>query len=153
MTQDEQDAYQAVYGERPLQGPAAAKAARDARAKLNYAATTAGVQGEDIRDSQIQVEALSIEEVTSATVKDALLGVLALSHARVLSGAFDKDDATILEKTLALVADFKQLAEAVDTLQRHTVTVPAALRAVAGGKARPASEQVERLRALLNKAK
>jgi hypothetical protein len=122
----------------------------NARAGLAHASTAAGV---DLASEPEEGAPLCIDDITSETLREALLGAVALAHGRVLSGKFGTapGEQAGLEKLMQLIQQFPDLAKAVDSIQDYRR--PAQLRAAEAVNARSAtvSETVQRLRVVLGK--
>ncbi len=141
-TADELEAYRLVYGRDPPELREAAQAAA-------LAATRGGVEiAEDVPEV---VEPLPVTEVTSETLRDTLLGALALAHARVVAGKFGSGNGEQagLEKLTSLVRDFPDLAKALDVVAGYERPAQVVV-SEAEVAAAPAvvSETVRRLRAM-----
>lgn len=142
MTADEVEAYRLVYGRDP---PDLRIAAREAALSATYA-------GADLSDEPEVAPPLQIADVTSETLKETLLGALALAHARVVSGKFGSGNGEQagLEKLTALIGDFPALAKAVDLVHAYVkpevVDAPTEVELQLAPKT--ASETVRRLRAM-----
>lgn len=143
MTADEIEAYRLVYGRDPPDLRLAVQGA-------SLAATRGGVEFDD--DEPEVVEPLPVTEVTSETLRDTLLGAVALVHARVTAGKFGlgNGEQAGLEKLTSLIRDFPDLAKALDAVAAYEKPTekPAVSQAEADAAPKTVSETVRRLRAL-----
>lgn len=143
MTADEIEAYRLVYGRDPPDLRLAVQGA-------SLAATRGGVEFDD--DEPEVVPPLPADEVTSETLRDTLLGAVALVHARVTAGKFGlgNGEQAGLEKLTGLIRDFPDLAKALDAVAAYEKPTekPAVSQAEADAAPKTVSETVRRLRAL-----
>lgn len=143
MSDNELEAYRLIYGRDPPELREAAQAA-------SVAAARAGVEVDE--ETPDVVEPLDTAQVTSETLKETLLGAVALAHARVISGKFGTapGEQAGFDKVLAMVRDFPDLAKALEAMAAYERPEQEAVLAAAEAKSAPktVSETVRRLRAM-----